>query len=81
MNHQTARQLCIILACAFATQVKAQLVDESQIGSTVPLGAISESLEEQIGAGRGDISTPLSSIYLIKRDPVRTARAGSRLIR
>ena len=79
MKHQTARQLCIILACACATQVKAQLVDESQIGSTVPLGAISESLEEQIGAGRGDTATPLSSIYLIKRDPARAIRTGRQL--
>lgn len=79
MKHQPARQLCILLALALATQAYAQLVDESQIGTTVPLGAISESLEEQIGAGRGDLSTPLSSIYLIKRDPARAIRTGRQL--
>jgi len=57
----------------------AQLVDESQIGATVPLGAISESLTEQIGAGRGHVKMPLSSVYLIKRDPARAVRRGRQL--
>lgn len=63
----------------FAVGAHAQLVDESQVGSTVPLGAISESLEEQIGAGRGDVKMPLSSVYLIKRDPARAVRRGRQL--
>lgn len=64
---------------AFSVGVHAQLLDESQTGKTVPLGAISESLAEQIGAGRGDVRMPLSSVYLIKRDPSRAVRRGRQL--
>ena len=63
----------------FFVGAEAQLVDESQIGSTVPLGAITESLAEQIGAGRGNVKMPLSSQYLIKRDPARAVRRGRQL--
>lgn len=79
MKHPKTCRLCLALACITVVQLKAQLVDESQIGVTVPLGAIVESLEEQVGAGRGDISTPLSSVYLIKRDPARAVRTGRQL--
>ncbi|MDG1893023.1 MAG: di-heme oxidoredictase family protein [Verrucomicrobiota bacterium] len=63
----------------FFVGAEAQLVDEGQIGSTVPLGAITESLAEQIGAGRGNVKMPLSSQYLIKRDPARAVRRGRQL--
>lgn len=72
-----------ILFCSaltgFLFGARAQLVDESQIGKAVPLGAISESLAEQIGAGRGNVNMPLSSQYLIKRDPARAVRRGRQL--
>ena len=55
----------------------AQLTDTTQTNPTVPGGAIGKSLEEQIGAGRGDAVTPGSSIYLIRRDPARSM-AGQR---
>jgi hypothetical protein len=57
----------------------AQLTDISQTGPTVPGGAIDKSLEQQIGAGRGDLHTPQSSLYLIKRDPARAVRRGRQL--
>ncbi len=37
---------------------------------------IQKSLEQQIGAGRGDINTPDSSLYIINRDPFRSIRRG-----
>ncbi len=37
---------------------------------------IKKSYAEQIGAGRGDISTPGSSLYIINRDPFRSIRRG-----
>lgn len=57
----------------------AQLVDETQVEPTVAGGTIGKSLEEQIGAGRGDEVTPQSSIFLIKRDPARSIRRGRQL--
>jgi hypothetical protein len=57
----------------------AQLVDETQTTPHVPGGAIGKSLAEQIGAGHGDMFTPGSSIYLIKRDPARAIRRGRQL--
>src|SRR5262249_26653582 len=64
---------CIAFAPALA---HAQLTDVSQTGPTVPGGAINKSIEQQIGAGRGDLHTPQSSVYLIKRDPARAIRRG-----
>ncbi|MDT3777389.1 di-heme oxidoredictase family protein [Nitrospira sp. MA-1] len=40
---------------------------------------IKKSLEQQIGAGRGDINTPDSSLYIINRDPFRSIRRGRNL--
>ncbi len=40
---------------------------------------IKKSLEQQIGAGRGDINTPDSSLYIISRDPFRSIRRGRNL--
>src|SRR5688500_6419343 len=61
----------------------AQLVDITQVdeGGNVnaPLGVINKSLEGQIGAGLGDINTPGSAVFLIKRDPARSVRRGRQL--
>ncbi len=57
----------------------AQLADETQITPTVPGGTISKSLDEQVGAGHGDVNTPGSAVYLIKRDPARSIRRGRQL--
>jgi hypothetical protein len=40
---------------------------------------IQKSYEQQIGAGRGDIMTPESSLFIIKRDPFRSIRRGRQL--
>ena len=57
----------------------AQLTDVTQTNPTVPGGQIGKSLDDQIGAGRGDEVTPGSSIYLINRDPARSIRRGRQL--
>jgi hypothetical protein len=57
----------------------AQLTDITQTGPTVPGGAIGKSLEQQIGAARGDIDIPQSSLYIIARDPARAVRRGRQL--
>ncbi|MGH9344312.1 MAG: di-heme oxidoredictase family protein [Terriglobia bacterium] len=56
----------------------AQLIDNTQATSTAKAG-INKSLEEEIGAGRGDLRTPDSAIYIINRDPLRSIRRGRQL--
>jgi hypothetical protein len=57
---------------------EAQLTDKSQTPNSAGEG-INKSLREQEGAGRGDITTPGSSVYIIKRDPFRSIRRGRQL--
>jgi Di-haem oxidoreductase, putative peroxidase len=40
---------------------------------------IAKSLAQQIGAGRGSITTPDSSLFIINRDPFRSIRRGRQL--
>jgi di-heme oxidoreductase (putative peroxidase) len=58
--------------------VGAQLTDVTQTPNSENAG-IQKSLEEQIGAGRGDLMTPDSSLFLIGRDPFRVVRRGRQL--
>src|SRR6195256_438069 len=57
---------------------QAQLIDNTQAPSTAKAG-INKSLLDEIGAGRGDVMTSGSSIYLINRDPFRSVRRGRQL--
>jgi hypothetical protein len=56
----------------------AQLVDNTQAPNTAKAG-INKSLQDEIGAGRGNTLTPNSSIYIINRDPYRSIRRGRQL--
>lgn len=77
--------LCLLFAAglvALATPASAQLAECAQINvdpAQVPGGCIARTLQDQIGAGRGDEFTPGSSIYVIKRDPARSVRRGRQL--
>jgi hypothetical protein len=53
----------------------AQLTDVTQTPNRANAG-IQKSLEEQIGADRGDVMTPDSSLFIIQRDPFRAIRRG-----
>ena len=55
-----------------------QLVDQTLAPNTAKVG-IAKSLQSEIGAGRGDVMTPQSSIFLINRDPFRSVRRGRQL--
>lgn len=57
---------------------EAQLIDITQTPNPVNAG-IQKSLDEQIGAGTGDINTPGSSHFIIVRDPFRAIRRGRQL--
>src|SRR5215468_11460509 len=55
-----------------------QLIDKTRAPNVANAG-IAKSLADQIGAGRGDVMTPNSSAFIIKRDPFRSIRRGRQL--
>ncbi len=84
-NAQTFRvAMWTILVWALgASAASAQLVECDQVDAggnvNAPGGCIARTLQDQIGAGQGDVHTSGSSIYLIKRDPARSIRRGRQL--
>ena len=58
--------------------VQAQETDITQTPNNEQ-AEIKKSLDQQIGAGRGDINTPNSSLYIIIRDPFRSIRRSRNL--
>ncbi|MEP6703218.1 MAG: di-heme oxidoredictase family protein [Acidobacteriota bacterium] len=56
----------------------AQLIDRTKNPNAINAG-IAKSFSQQIGAGRGDMLTPDSSMFIIKRDPFRSIRRGRQL--
>lgn len=71
--------LSILLAISmFCSLAAAQMIDNTQATNTANAG-INKSLTDEIGAGRGDVLTPNSSIYIINRDPFRSIRRGRQL--
>ncbi len=55
-----------------------QLTDITQTPNAANAG-IHKSYEEQIGPGRGDVMTPDSSTFILKRDPARSIRRGRQI--
>jgi cytochrome c2 len=55
-----------------------QMIDNTQAPNTAKAG-INKSLLDEIGAGRGDLNTAGSSLYIINRDPFRSIRRGRQL--
>jgi hypothetical protein len=70
-----------LIGAAVAGLASAALGQESDIVRTPNNGGfgIQKSLEEQIGAGRGDIYTPGSSRFIIARDPFRAIVRGRQI--
>lgn len=62
----------------FSTNTQAQETDITQTPNMANAG-MKKSLEQQIGAGQGDINTPDSSLCLINRDPFRSIARGRNL--
>ncbi len=56
----------------------AQMIDNTQATNAAGAG-INKSLSDEVGAGRGSILIPNSSLYLINRDPFRSIRRGRQL--
>jgi len=68
----------IVAVLGWIPMLHAQMIDNTQATNTVNAG-INKSLSEEVGAGRGDVLTPGSSIYIINRDPFRSIRRGRQL--
>ena len=62
----------------FGSGTLAQLIDRTKNPNAINAG-IAKSLSQQTGAGRGDMMTGDSSMYIIKRDPFRSIRRGRQL--
>jgi len=60
------------------TTASAQLVDKTRAPNTAGAG-INKSFTQQVGAGRGNITTPNSSAFIIARDPFRAIRRGRQI--
>ena len=56
----------------------AQLIDNTQTINPINAG-INKSLIQEVGAGRGTVTTADSSAFIIKRDPFRAIRRGRQL--
>jgi hypothetical protein len=68
--------LSLLVACTGTCW--AQLTDETQAPNASKAG-IAKSLQDEVGAGRGDLLTPNSSVFIISRDPFRSVRRGRQL--
>jgi hypothetical protein len=75
---RTILEIFVIAAVLSCSTAWAQLTDLGQTPNFVNEG-IAKSLDEQIGASRGDAGTAGSSLYLIARDPFRSIRRGRQL--
>jgi len=73
--------VCFSIALSVAVlvvPVHGQLIDNTQAQNAINAG-INKSLANEIGAGRGDVLTPDSSLFIIARDPFRAVRRGRQL--
>jgi Di-haem oxidoreductase, putative peroxidase len=77
MRGRITRFATILLAAGglLAPGAPAQMIDRTQAPNAANDG-IAKSLSDEIGAGRGDWSTPASASFLINRDPFRAIRRG-----
>lgn len=65
--------LSVLGVCAYG-----QMIDNTQATNNANAG-INKSLTSEIGAGRGDVNTANSSVFIINRDPFRAIRRGRQL--
>ena len=68
----------IVFTCLLPVSLAAQLTDRTQAPNNANAG-IAKSLQDEIGAGRGDVNTWNSSVFNIARDPFRAIRRGRQL--
>ena len=76
-RHRLMPAALLAAACCSETAF-AQLTDLTQTPNQEGAGII-KSLQEQIGAGVGNATTPGSSVYITQRDPARAIRRGRQI--
>jgi hypothetical protein len=69
---------CLVTVLFLRLPAWAQLTDQTQAPNSAKVG-IGKSLQDEVGAGRGDGNTWNSSILIIQRDPFRSIRRGRQL--
>ena len=74
-KHRVRFLAVVLLGLVAVTPAQGQLVDRTLAPNTANEG-IAKSLQDQIGAGRGDWFTPDSSSFIIARDPFRAIKRG-----
>jgi hypothetical protein len=67
-----------LFAAGMASSANAQLIDRT-LAPNVANEGVAKSFAQEIGAGRGNVNTPDSSLFIIARDPARAVRRGRQL--
>jgi di-heme oxidoreductase (putative peroxidase) len=70
--------LAAVAAVVLGAGLSAQMIDNTQAINPINAG-INKSLTQEIGASRGSINTPDSSLFIINRDAFRAVRRGRQL--
>lgn len=85
MRTEITLKLKLIVVCVSVVTISllsiptlGQLTDKTRAPNVAGAG-IAKSLADEIGAGRGDVMTPGSSTFIIRRDPFRSIRRGRQL--
>ncbi len=73
-----APAVCLVVLGTLAVSAHAQMIDNTQASNPINAG-INKSLAQEIGAGRGSVNTPDSSLFIINRDAFRAVRRGRQL--
>ena len=73
MSGQVKFVFCFGVALLLGPLARGQMIDNTQALNNAKAG-INKSLTDEIGAGRGDVMTPNSSVFIINRDPFHFSR-------
>ena len=70
--------VALALLALAALPALAQMIDRTLAPNAAGEG-IAKSFEDQVGVGRGNVNTPGSSMFIMKRDPFRAIRRGRQI--
>src|SRR5258708_7879932 len=78
MKLRTIKLGFVVSALLLIGAAQAQMIDNTQ-GPNTSKGGVNKSLLGEMGAGRGDVMTGGSSVYVINGDPFGSVRRGRKL--
>ncbi len=70
--------VCGLISLWRSAPARAQMTDRTQNPNVANFG-IAKSFSQEVGAGRGSLTTPDSSAFVIARDPFRAIRRGRQI--